>query len=189
MKKAAFSIGPTAVPQLHRLRSALAEFGSAAVYRQLNLGAEQRRLLAFLEDVSPKASPETLSDTKRWLIRRGLHRPTYFSKNWRVDLEKRGVAGVALLVYNVLESGTRRQRAKFRAVEFGSRTSFWEARAEKWWKLRGRWLVQEEELVYKHEATPPARVLSKAEEYIQTTLVTQVQARLDKHVTNFLNRA
>lgn len=186
--KTAYTIGPKGALQIGLLRAALGELGPRKVYRQLALETEQQKLLRFLTEASPKASRASLSDTKRWLMRRGMYQPTFFGKSWRVEQEGRGQTGVALLVQNLLESGSRQQRRKFKAIEFGSRTSYWEAREEKWWKNRGRWLVQEEELLYRHAGTPPAKVLPKAEQYVREKLVANVRAKLTRHVTTLLER-
>lgn len=172
--------------RLDKLRRELDYMSATDMFRTIPLAEERREVEEYMADISPKGEP---SETKRWLAEHGRRALLpRFATGWRV---KRLVIGnrLAWSITNVLESSSLDgARAKFRSVEFGSRSSTWKATRKLSFLAHSQWFRFSAGQEIKHVGNPPADVLGKVSTFVETYMIPQIASKVEVLINARLSR-
>lgn len=171
--------------RLAKLGRELDYLSAGDFFRTLPLAEERRETEEYMREVSPPKGHD--SETTLWLIENGL-RPAMpsFREGWRV---KRVTLGnrIAWSFTNILESVRITGAAvKFRSIEFGSKTTYWESPREYMFK-DGRWYHVDEGQPMLHRGNKPANVLGKTTQFVASVLAPKVGLKVDALVRRRLS--
>lgn len=163
--------------RLAKLRRELGDMTAADFFRSVATSDEVAETLEYMEEVSPPIGQP--SETKLWLAEQGI-RPlgVPFSKGWRIKRVSQG-SRIEWRISNVLERSAE-GRAKFRSIEFGSRTTQWTASRDFSFKSGGSWYSIDAGSVMIHWGNQPANVLGKTTDFIERV----IRQRLADKVTD-----
>lgn len=163
--------------RLAKLMRELDYLSAGDFLRTIPLAEERKETEEYMREVSPPKGHD--SETTLWLIQNGL-RPELpsFREGWRV---KRVTVGnrIAWSFTNILETmRVSGAAAKFKSIEFGSKTTYWEAEREFSFK-DGRWFHVDEGQPMLHRGNKPADVIGKTTRFVATVLAPKVGLKVD----------
>lgn len=173
--------------RLAKIRRELRYLTSDAFFKTIPLSSFEDDVVKKLRDLSPKGR----SKYRRYLAGLGIVPDSgdrTFRDGWRV---KRGTKGtkIEFTIWNLLETiGGKRGEAKFRSIEFGSKTTQWVAKRMFRFKSKGEWVTIAAGRSMTHSGNDGAEVQKRTAEYIENVLLPKIGAHVNKLVEQRLSR-
>jgi hypothetical protein len=170
----------------NRLKKVQRELGyltGDAFLRTIPLADFGRDIEQFLKDNSPSSSEGEYARFRASIghvMTEG--RFLKFAESWRVRRETSSNK-VSFKIWNLLETiGGKEGEAKFRSIEYGSKTTSWIVRNAFKVKIKGDWVTLAAGRSVTHTGTEAANVQGKVADYIEDVIRPQVGERVREAV-------
>lgn len=175
--------------RLKKLQRELGYLTSDEFFRTIPLANFESQVLEFLKTVSPEAKGNRYAEyltSLGYRSSRAKDSLSHFKDGWRVSRETTGNK-ISFKVWNVLETvAGAKGLAKFKSVEYGSKTSVWIASRFFRFQSKQGWISIKAGQAVTHRGNKGVDAQSKTRTYIEAVLLPQIKANVEALVARRL---